>query len=227
MAKDGMTVTLPVVREHWSVADATTTQILPRIPADVPPSAQHVDPVKAYYQRTFVEDDGLELQSRGKHVLAELAALPDPAEELAAVPQRIIKALGGREAEVKNPKLQMAVRMFRHARDMQRAREARAQRALADADACSRMMREFGEKWDRKLREEEVARHGQRAVVAAEELAATYEGNRLRIAEENARRAADGKPPLDATATTFTRGMVAKIQAMLVDEAKVGSVGVR
>lgn len=216
------TVIMPVVQSE----DTTATQILPAVPTDVPPSAQHVNP-RAWHARTHVEDDDLEPQTRGRHALDELMALPDPAQELATAPQRIIQALGGPEPEVKNPRLGLAVRMFRHARDMQRTREARAEQALASADACSRMMREFGEKWDRTLREAEIARHGQRAVVAAEELTATYENNRRRVAEENARRAAAGQPPLDATATTFTRDMAAKIQQMLVDEAKAGSVGVR
>lgn len=217
---------LPVVPRQRTAADSATPQVLPLVKAELPPSAQHVDPAR-WHDRTHVEDDDLEPQTRGRHVLDELNAAPDIALDLAAVPQRVINGLGGPEPAVKDPSRRLAVRMFRHARDMQRAREARAEDALREADACSRRIREFGERWEQHLRDVEITRHGQRAVVAAEELTAAYEGNRRRIAEENARRAANGKEPLDVTATTFTRGMQAKLSDLLVKEALAGSAVTR
>lgn len=146
-ARDGITVILPSVREHWAAEDATTTQILPKVSAPLPPSARHVDPVKAYYEQTFVEDDGSEPHARGRHVLNELKALPDPAAELAQSPQRIIKALGGPEPEVKDPAKRLAVRLFRAARDMGRTREARCDQDDARLNAVDARIREFADRW--------------------------------------------------------------------------------
>ena len=233
MAQDGLTVVLPAVQNHWVTADATATQILPQIPADVPPSAQHADPSR-WYERMVVEDESADspVQSgRGRHVLAELkaadAGIPDlvghdePAPAVQNNYSRVVAALAPPDT------LAGAVRIARRAHAMYVARRRRLVEDESRLDACRRRIAEFNADWDRQLRNAEIARHGQRAVVAAENLTAVYETNRRRVAEENARRAADGRPPMDATATTFTRDMAAKIQQMLVDEAKAGSVGVR
>jgi hypothetical protein len=223
------TVIMPVVQTE----DAVTTQILPAIAADVPPSAQHTDPAR-WYERLVVEDESADSPvrpGRGRHVLAELKAsddgMPDlvghdePAPVVQGNYSRVVAALAPPET------LAGAVRIARRAHSMFVARRHRLDEDESRLDACWRRIAEFNADWDRQLRDAEIARHGQRAVVAAEELAATYENNRLRVEQENARRAADGEAPLDATATTFTRDMVAKIQQMLVDEAKAGSAGVR
>lgn len=226
-----VTQVLPVVRRP--VADSTATQVLPRIPTMPVLPAGHADPTRLYYERTFVEDDGLEPQSRGRHVLDELRAadaetgMPDLVNHADAAPavqgaySRVVAAMAPPDS------LAGAVRIARRAHAIFVARRRNLVEAESKVDACRRRIAEFNADWDRELRDAQVARHGQRAVVAGEELAAVYEGNRLRIAEENARRAADGEKPLDVTATTFTRDMQAKIQQMLVSEAKAGSAGVR
>lgn len=225
------TQVLPVIREQRPIADSTTTQILPRTPAALSPSAQHVNLARQYYQRTFVEDNDLDPQSRGRHVLEELKAedsgMPDLVSHADTAPA-VQGAYGRVVAALAQPdSLAGAVRIARRAHAMFVARRHRLDEDESRLDVCWRRIEKFNADWDRQIRDDQVARHGQRAVVAGEELAAAYEGNRLRIAEENARRVADGKAPLDATATTFTRGMAAKIQQMLVSEAKAGSVGVR
>lgn len=141
-----VTQVLPVVRE--SVADATATQPMPRIPAQaaLPPSAQHVDP-RAWHDRTHVEDNDLELPTPGRHVLDGLMAMPDPAKELTAAPSRIIKALGGPEPEVKKPSLRVAVRLFRAARDMRRTREDHCNRDDARLNAVDARIKSFADRW--------------------------------------------------------------------------------
>lgn len=103
-ARDGLTVLMPAVRpvpavaltptqvllpiqSARSVENLTATQILPPVSEMLPPSAQHADPAKR--TTTFVEDNDLERQSRGRHVLAELTAGPDIATELMAVQSHI------------------------------------------------------------------------------------------------------------------------------------------
>lgn len=220
------TVVMPVVRSE----DETATQILPAVPAEVPPSAQHVNPAR-WYERLVVEDESADSPaqpSHGRHVLNELNDdMPDlvghdePAPVVQSNYSRVVAALTPPET------LAGAVRIARRAHAMFVARRHRLDEDESRLDACWRRIEEFNADWDRQIRDAQIARHGQRAVVAAENLTAAYEINRRRVAEENARRAAAGQPPLDATATTFTRDMAAKIQQMLVDEAKAGSVGVR
>src|SRR6184192_1609693 len=64
---------LPVVPRQRVAADSTATQVLPLVKAELPPSAQHVDPAR-WHDRTHVEDNDLEPQTRGRHVLDELKA---------------------------------------------------------------------------------------------------------------------------------------------------------
>jgi hypothetical protein len=179
MAQDGMTVILPAVRDHWTAEDATTTQILPAVPAVQPPSVQHANP-RAWHNRTHVEDNDLEPTSRGKHVLAELRALADPNEELAAAPSRIIKALGGPEPEVKNPSLRMAVRLFRAARDLRRAREAHLTQDDARLDAVDARIRAFAQRWshdDEHWDKVDAALRAKQEASDAGQLTQAYEGD--------------------------------------------------
>jgi hypothetical protein len=228
---EGFAVQLPLT-QVLPVVDLAATQPLPVV-RDLPPSAQHADPAR-WYERLVVEDesaDSLAQPSHGRHVLDALRAadsnIPDlvghdePAPTVQGNYRRVVAALAPPDT------LAGAVRIARRAHAMFVVRNRRLVEDESRLEACHRRIAEFNADWDRQLRDAEIARHGQRAVVAAENLTAAYEANRRRVAEENARRAADGRPPLDATATTFTRGMAARIQQMLVDEAKAGSVGVR
>lgn len=84
-ASDGLTVLMPAVQAA-PIADSTPTQILPPVAEDLPPSAQHADPARR--TTTFVEDNDLEPQTRGRHVLAELKDDPETTAVLVAVQQR-------------------------------------------------------------------------------------------------------------------------------------------
>ncbi|NUQ98894.1 MAG: hypothetical protein HOY79_20815 [Streptomyces sp.] len=141
---DGFGVKLPVT-QVIPVVDLTATQPMPAIRPDAAPSAQHMH--RAQPTTTFVEDNDLEPQSPGRHALNDLMALPDPALELAAAPQRIIKALGGSEPQVKDPTKRLAVRLFRAARDMSRAREARCNQEDARLRAIDARIKEFASRW--------------------------------------------------------------------------------
>lgn len=220
-ASDGLTIVMAPVRYIPGV-DSMPTQQLPPIVEDLPPSARHVDPVKGW-ERLHVEDNDLEPETPGRHAMDELMAAPDDIRELAVVAQRVIDDLGGPDTVVKDPARRASVRAFRHARDMQRAREARAAAAISSADKTLRGIRSMWNDWDGLLRDWNAALCGQEAVNAGYSLAAAYEENRQRVAEENVRRAAEGQPPLDATATTFTRGMVADLQQLIVQRATAGS----
>lgn len=223
LVRDGMTVIMPAVQPHWPAASLDDTQVLPVVSEPLPPSARHTDPVRHYYEQVMVEDDGMEPESRGKHVLDELKAEPDPVLEVADLPQRVIADFGGPDTVAKDPARRDSVRRFRHARDMQRSREARAAAAISSADETLRRIHDTFNAWDEKLREWNAALCGQEATIAGYSLAAAYEENRRRIAEANARRVAEGQPPLDATATTFTRGMAAELQQLIVQRATAGS----
>lgn len=140
---------LPAVYQHTPPVPATAlagTLPLPHGYLPAPPSAQHADPAR-WYDRTHVEDNDLEPQSRGRHALDELSAMPDPAQGLTDAPTRIIRALGGPEPEVKDPSLRLAVRLFRAARDMGRAREARCREADARLAIADARIRAFAERW--------------------------------------------------------------------------------
>lgn len=220
LAQDGLTMVLPVVTD--------LTQELPRVsPSELLPVHQHTDPVPATaLAGTLPLPVGyMPTQYPGRQVLSELSALPDPTLQLAPATMRInaIKALGGPEPQVKDPARRTVVRLFRAARDMQRLREARAKRVLDKADECSQRMREFGEKWDEKLRADAAAVYGFEAVSAEQQMIAAYEEGRRRIAEENARRAADGLPPLDTTPTAFTKEMRDELKQLLVQRALSGT----
>lgn len=97
-ASDGLTVMMPVVRPAptqilpplqaaQNAANLSATQVLPALSVDAPPSAAHVNPAKQ--TTTFAEDNDLEPEPRGRHVLAELTAGPDIATELMAVQSHI------------------------------------------------------------------------------------------------------------------------------------------
>lgn len=142
-----VTQVLPVVEVPQSAVDAAATQQLPAAVALPPSVARHVDPARVYYERTFVEDDGMDPESRGRHVLAELKALPDPSEELAAAEQRVVSAMVTGVPQVKNPALRLAVRMFREARDMARVRESRCDQDVARLDKADARIKAFAERW--------------------------------------------------------------------------------
>lgn len=220
---------LPAVYQHTPPVPATAlagTLPLPHGYLPAPPSAQHADPAR-WYDRTHVEDNDLEPQARGRHALDELKAadaetdMPDlvghdePAPAIRGAYGRIVAALAAPRPE----SLADAVRIARQAYRISKGNRRWFVEEETKLDACWRRIAEFNADWDRQVRDTEIARHGRRAVVAAEELTAAYEENRLRIEQENARRAADGRPLLDVTATTFTKGMQAKVKALLVEEA--------
>lgn len=130
---------LPAIREQQPTADSTTTQILPKVPSAVAPSARHVDPAQLYYQRTFVEDDGMDPQARGRHVLDELKSEPDVAA-LVAVQQRAHAVL-----DVYDP--------MRRAEVAARANDERMLAFTAKCDAWgSRYEREF-ESWASRFKQ--------------------------------------------------------------------------
>lgn len=142
---------LPAVYHHTAPVPATAlagTLPLPPNYLPVPPSARHVDPA-AWHDRTHVEDNDLEPQGRGRHVLAELMAMPEPALELAPATMRInaIKALDGPEPQVKDPARRLSVRLFRAARDMARERLAWCDEADARLRAWDGRIAEFAERW--------------------------------------------------------------------------------
>jgi hypothetical protein len=152
----GVTIIMPAVQQHWSAPASDDTQVLPVVSEPLPPSAQHVNPLQAALERVFAEEDDLERQSRGRHVLAELKALPSPDEELAAAERRVVTAMVTGVPQVKNPAMRLAVRMFREARDMARARErwqdeanARIDRAFKALDAFKAKYAEWDSHWDK------------------------------------------------------------------------------
>lgn len=142
---------LPAVYQHTDPVPATAmagTLPLPNGYLPLPPSAQHANPT-AWHDRTHAEDNDLELQTRGRHVLAELTSLPDPALELAAGPVRIqaIKALDGPEPQLKDPSRRLSVRLFRAARDMARSRQRWCDDADARLKAQDDRIAEFARRW--------------------------------------------------------------------------------
>lgn len=245
-ARDGLTVMMPAVQPFRaansmltqvlspiqaarSVENLTATQILPSV-SEVPPSARHVDP-RAWHGRTHVEDNDLEPETRGRHALNELMAadaetgMPDlvghnePAPAVRGAYGRIVAALAAPRPESLADAVRIARQAYKTGRDNRRwfAEEE------SKLDACWRRIAKFNADWDEHLREWNAALCGQEAVDAGYSLAATYEENRQRIAEENARRLLAGKAPLDATPTSFTRGMVAELQQLIVQRATAGS----
>lgn len=142
---NGFAVSLPQT-QVLPVVDLAATQPLPVVSQPVPPSARHVDP-RAGWSRVHVEDNDLLPETRGRHVLAELKALPTPDEELAAAEQRVVTAMVTGVPQVKNPALRLAVRMFREARDMARAREARCAEEDARLAAIDDRIKEFAQRW--------------------------------------------------------------------------------
>lgn len=142
---------LPAVYRHTDPVPATAmagTLPLPNGYLPLPPSAQHANPA-AWHDRTHAEDNDLELQTRGRHVLAELTSLPDPALELAAAPARIqaIKALDGFEPQVKDPGRRLSVRLFRAARDMARSRKRWCDEADVRLRAQDARIAQFAQRW--------------------------------------------------------------------------------
>lgn len=144
-ASDGLTIVMAPVR-HIPGVDSAPTQQLPPVAEELPPSARHVDP-RAWHDRTHVEDNDLEPETPGRHALNELLAAPDDIRNLANVAQRVIDDLGGPDTAAKNPALNLAVRMFRHARDMSRAREARCAQDDARLAAVDARIKAFAERW--------------------------------------------------------------------------------
>lgn len=144
-ASDGLTIVMAPVR-HIPGVDSAPTQQLPPVAEDLPPSARHVDP-RAWHDRTHVEDNDLEPETPGRHALNELMTAPDPTLELAAAEQRVVTALVTGVPQVKNPAMRLAVRMFREARDMARAREARCAQDAARLTAVDARIKAFAERW--------------------------------------------------------------------------------
>jgi hypothetical protein len=223
LPRDGVTIIMPAVQQHWSAPASDDTQVLPVVSEPLPPSAQHVNPLQAALERVFAEEDDLERQSRGRHVLAELKAEPDVTEVLADLPQRVIADFGGPDTVAKDPARRESVRRFRHARDMHRARERKAAAAISSADQALQRIHDMWNDWDDYLRDWNAALCGREAVDAADSLTAAYEENKRRLAEINARLAEEDKPPLDATPTSFTRGMVAELSQLIVQRALAGA----
>lgn len=214
-AQDGLTVMMPAVRPvpavdstptrvlppiqaAQSVENLTATQILPPAPVCAPPSARHVDPAKR--TTTFVEDNDLEPETPGRHALNELMAAPDDIRELANLPQRVIADFGGPDTVAKDPARRASVRAFRHARDMQRAREARAAAVISSADETLKRIHGTWNAWDKLLRDLVAGVYGQEAVTAQDQLTAAYEDGGTsaalyttqQLAQEIARRALAG-----------------------------------
>lgn len=144
LAQDGFTAIMP------AVGTPDLTQVLPRVsPAELLPVHPHTDPVPATaLAGTLPLPTGyLPAPAPSRQVLNELSAMPDPARELADAPTRIIQALGGPEPEVKNPAMRLAVRLFRDARDLARAREARCHEADARLIMADARIKAFAERW--------------------------------------------------------------------------------
>ncbi|WP_041540259.1 hypothetical protein [Catenulispora acidiphila] len=140
-----VTQVLPVVTAPRRSVDTAATQLLP-VAVDMPPSVMHADPTR-WHDRTHVEDNDLEPESRGRHVLDGLKAEQDPALELAQAEQRVVSAMVTGVPRVKNPAMRLAVRMFREARDMGRARESRLAQDDARLDATDARIKAFAERW--------------------------------------------------------------------------------
>lgn len=158
---DGFAVALPAT-QVLPVVDVAATQQLPAVPSDPPPSAQHAD-ARAGWSRMHVEDNDLEPQTRGRHVLAELTAGPDIATELMAVQSHI--------HNVYDPWIRAEV--------AQRANDDRMRAFAAKCDAWeTRYEREF-ESWAQQFRKALAATRARWAETSgrtnAERLAKAYE----------------------------------------------------
>lgn len=199
---NGFAVSLPQT-QVLPVVDLTATQPLPVVSQPVPPSARHVDP-RAGWSRVHVEDNDLLPVPRGRHVLSELKALPSPDEELAAAEQRVVTAMVTGVPQVKNPALRLAVRMFREARDMARAREARCAQDESRLNAMDARIKEFAQRWA----------HDD---AHWDKVAAALAG------KQQASDAGQIEQAYDEGGTQVALGMVTQVKDMIVQRALAGS----
>lgn len=134
---------LPAVYHHTAPVPATAlagTLPLPPNYLPVPPSAQHANP-RLWHDRTHVEDNDLESQSRGRHAIDVLKAVEDDVVAgLLAVQQRAHTALDAYDP-------------MRQAENLARANDERMRAFAASWDAWETRYERSFESWARRFKD--------------------------------------------------------------------------